>query len=384
MGKKMSLFLIMVVCISLENPLVFSGRKNFPNVIVDGRVELLGLIFRLAGNPEYNQCKIPSYKKDVETHFGRYKNHPAVKLARQLRKKRGISYDAVMSLAIHIKGPYTLLERVPFEPFPKELDKRWTTVEAREFLDNVRHFVKQTKFKEFFYKHKKLYETAVSRMKKVLHKHGHFNWFDHFFGLNPGANFTVILGMLNGGASYGVKIKPTGSGEKLYSVLGVWLKDEKGSPMFDRRVLPTVIHEFCHSYINPLVTQYESRLEKAGKTIFPYVAEDMKKMAYNNWKAMMSESLVRACVVRYLAVNNGPMAEKEQILIEIRNKFIWIEELSNLLKFYETRRGTYPNPDSFFPRIVDFFNKYSSSKKEKLAAIEKEKEKQWKPIKKKL
>ena len=54
---------------------------------VDPRVELMSLIFRLAGNNEYNQplSKSP-YSKEVDDHFGKFRDHKAVKFAQQLRK----------------------------------------------------------------------------------------------------------------------------------------------------------------------------------------------------------------------------------------------------------------------------------------------------------
>ena len=49
---------------------------------VDTRVELMSIIFRLAGNPEYNMPNSNSrYADEVEQHFGRLRNHPAVKYA---------------------------------------------------------------------------------------------------------------------------------------------------------------------------------------------------------------------------------------------------------------------------------------------------------------
>src|SRR5678816_4139586 len=65
-------------------------------VSVDPRVELLSLIFRLAGNPEYNRPRVDSYSHDVETHFEAFRDHPVVALASQLRNTRGVSYDACM------------------------------------------------------------------------------------------------------------------------------------------------------------------------------------------------------------------------------------------------------------------------------------------------
>jgi hypothetical protein len=45
-------------------------------VAVDPRVELLSIIFRLAGNQEYNRGAVASYNEDVDRWFGGRKNHP--------------------------------------------------------------------------------------------------------------------------------------------------------------------------------------------------------------------------------------------------------------------------------------------------------------------
>ena len=83
-------------------------------VVVDPRVELMSLIFRLAGNPEYNQANSASpYADDIETHFGQFRSHEVVKTARRLRRQRGVSYDAVMSMAVHLQDTTTLALRIP-------------------------------------------------------------------------------------------------------------------------------------------------------------------------------------------------------------------------------------------------------------------------------
>lgn len=330
------------------------------DVKADPRVELMSLIFRLAGKPEYSRGRVVSYNKDIDAHFAEYKDHSVVQIARKLWKTRGVSFDAVMSMAIHIKDADELQEKVPFAPRPKNLEKRWKIVEAREFLYAARRFVKETNFKHFIHQHQQLYNTTVSRLNKVLKEQARMDWFDTFFGRRPGARFFIVPGLLNGGHCYGVRVTLSDGSEELYCILGVWLIDKKGLPTFDSSVLSMVVHEFCHSYINPLVDKHESFLKKAGKTIFPYVAAAMKKQHYPDWKIMMYESLVRACVVRYIRAVNGAQAAKKQMLQEVKNKFLWIEQLSDLLGEYEAQRKEYPTFESFLPRIAAFFEKYAA------------------------
>jgi hypothetical protein len=364
--KKRFLFLILVLLIVI----VFQDRefadtktgKTSWQIKMDPRVELMSLIFHLAGNPEYNQVHVPSYQKAVHDYFGKFKNHPVVRFARKLRRTRGVSFDAVMNMAIHVTDPFTLQEKVPFTSRPRDLDNRWQIIEAREFLVLARDFVQQTRFKLFIDKYKKLYDTTVSRLQEVVQK-GHLDWFDTFFSHRPHASFTVVPGLLNNGCSYGVRVKLTDGSEELYCILGVWMRDNDGLPFFNNSVLPTVVHEFCHSYVNPLVDKHESPLKNAAQTIYPYVAQAMKEQHYMNWKIMMAESLVRACTIRYVLAVSGQEAAKKQILQEINNKFLWIEELSLLLEEYETQRKKYPSLDSFFPRITAFFDQFAQEMK---------------------
>jgi hypothetical protein len=352
----MSIFIFL-----LSRPFCGLGAQNEPVVQVDPRVELMSLIFRIAGNPEYNQNQLTFYIKDVEKHFKEHKNHDVVQLARRLRQTRGVSFDAVMSLAIHIEDINSMKERVPLEPTPKSWDIRWTVEDTRKFQEAARRFVRDSDFTSFIQEHEDFYRTAESRMEKVLEDFGVVSWFDSFFGAKPDASFTVLLGMMNGGACYGPRVVFPDGSEELYCVLGVWLKDRKGIPRFDKSVLPTVVHEFCHSYVNPLVNRHAGDLGKAGQRIFPSVADAMRRQAYPGWKTMMYESIVRGCVVRYRLASEGEAAAEQQIIYENTNRFFWIRGLSNLLGEYEASRSKYPNLDSFFPEIVKFFDHYAAS-----------------------
>ena len=344
-------------------------------VAVDPRVELISVIFRLAGNPEYSQGRVESYAKDVEKQFGAFRNHPAVELARKLRRTRGVSYDACMSMAVHLSDASKLEEKVPLDPWPESLDGRWGIDGAREFLLAARQFVKDTSFHEFIDAHRKLYELAESRARALLEKDGHLAWFDEFFGQRPQASFTVALGLLNGGSSYGPHCRTADGKEELFCILGVWKTDGQGLPAFDRDVLGTVVHEFCHSYTNAIVDRHEAQLKPAGEKIFPQVAPAMRSAGYGNWKTMIYESLVRACVVRYTQRHSGAEAARRAIQADKKKGFLWIEGLADLLGEYEAHRGQYATLEAFSPRLVAFFDQYARKSAEEAEALEKKRPK---------
>jgi hypothetical protein len=92
-------------------------------VQIDPRVELMSIVFRLAGNPEYNQSRVASYVADVDKHFGRIKGHAVVARIQSLRASRGISFNAPMSLAVYLADAENLGERVPLDPLPPRVDE---------------------------------------------------------------------------------------------------------------------------------------------------------------------------------------------------------------------------------------------------------------------
>jgi len=328
-------------------------------VTIDPRVELMSVIFHLAGNPEYNKCKSKPYMGNLNEHFAGHRDHPAVKMAKKMRETRGVSYDAVMGMAMHIEDINSCSEVVPFEPRPDTLDGRWRIGEAREFLGNCRDFVKETDFKAFLTKNQSQYDTAVARLQQLIDTEANLNWFDEFFGSRDDVDFNLVISILNGPGSYGCRVRLEGR-TKIYSVLGAWRIDWLGfgNPTFSPNVVGTVVHEFGHSYCNPLVEKNMKDFRSFGEKYFPRVEKQMNGQAYASWQTMMRESLVRACEVRYAMANDGREQAEQRANYHISRGFHWTKELSELLGQYEKQRDKYQTLDAFMPEIVKLFQNY--------------------------
>lgn len=322
-------------------------------VSVDPRVELVCVVFRLAGHWEYNQARVKGYAADVDTHFAPVRDHAVVKRARDLLRTRGIAYDACMSLAIHLDDAATLGERVPFEPLPEGLDPRWTPEDARAFVDELRDFAKAGKFAEFVEAHQELYAETTRRMETLIAKDVKLAWFRDFFGDRPGASFRVAIGMLNGPMNYGTRCRLEDGSEELHAILGAGSVDREGLPAFGSEMVETLVHEFAHSYVNPIVKAHLDALRPAGEKLFAGVAEQMRRQAYGKWETMLCETLVRACVIRYLRANDRGLDALRRMAEDQFRGFRWVGRVADALKAYEKDRATYPTLDAFVPRIVE-------------------------------
>ena len=324
------------------------------DVRVDPRVELLSVIFRLAGHPEYNKAFVASYAKQVDAHFGEFKDHAVVTLARRLRAARGVSFDAPMSLAVHLSDPPALTPRIPLSPPPAGLDGRWRPDELREFLVEARDFATRSRFAAFMGTHKDLHALAARRLGQTVRRHAHLEWFDNYFGAPPGADFRVVVSILNGPSCYGSRFID-GERSEYYCILGVWMQDADHRPVFPDGVVPTIVHEFCHSYVNPVVDRHAAAFEGPARRMFAQVRGAMRRQAYNNPRTFVYESLVRAAVVRHRRQHEGALAAFAEISAQQARGFLWTRVLCERLTEYERDRKRYPTLDAFAPRLVECF-----------------------------
>jgi hypothetical protein len=224
--------------------------------------------------------------------------------------------------------------------------------------------VKDSSFRQFVEQHRELYETAESRLRELMGQEAHLEWFGDYFGARPRATFTVVPALLNGGSCYGPHSRDAAGNEELFCILGVWETDWHGLPAFRRNMLDTVIHEFCHSYANAIVDRHSAELQPAGQLLFEGVADQMRSQAYGEPATMLRESLVRACVIRYLRQYSGEPAAQRAIRDEKKRGFLWMEELTATLGDYESQREQYPTLEKFAPRLVVFFKDYAGKFKD--------------------
>lgn len=322
---------------------------------VDPRVELLSILFKLAGNPEYSQGRVPSYEKAIAAHFAPFREHEAVRLARELRQTGGVSYDAVMNMAVHLSDVDSLDERVPFDQAGSKLDARWKGAQARRFVAAARRFARDSKFNQFFESQSGLYSLTGQRLRAFVAANADLEWFNRFFGRKSTARLIIVPGMANGGASYGASLTAADGVDELYAIPGVWNVDSDGQPVFAGDWANTLVHEFVHSYANPLIERYAKALAASGEKLYQPLRAEMTAQAYGNGETLLKESLVRASTARYVLEHQGPEALERAIREEHGRSFLWTRNLTALLGEYAADRTSYPDMEKFMPRLISFF-----------------------------
>lgn len=350
-------FLLLPFCCSVA----LSQKKVESSV--DERVEIVSIIFRLAGNPEYNMKFAKNYCNDIHSYFDKYKNDPVINFAKELSEQKNMGFSRVMFLAVHLQfkeGKFFLIKESE-----SNLLGKWDTEDAAKFVVLLNKFYRVSKFNTFFSQHKNTYLQATTQFDRSVTEFDQ-NWYLDYYGDHE-VDYKVVVGLGNGGANYGPSVTPLGQTRLVYAIMGSWTFNEDGKALFpEEEYLPYLIHEFNHSFIDHLLEDksIEASLTTSGEILLSNRKNEMKLEGYEDWHSVINESLVRASVVRYM-IGHGQSNEavEQEIEKQIKKGFSWTRELVSLLGQYESSRSKYPTFKSFYPQLTSFFDKSANTLK---------------------
>jgi Domain of unknown function (DUF4932)/Bacterial Ig-like domain len=347
---KKFLFAIIISCSSLP---AFSVALPAPKI--DERVELLSIVFRLAGNEEYNSTENTAYVNAIHSHFDKFSTHPLIAYVKQIRDSSGIAYDRVMSMAVALQWP----SLDPIISFEKQIpDKLWKLQEANRFVALLKQFSKDAAYADFFKAQTDRYRLAESRFNPLFNQLD-VSWFNRFYGQSTTESFNIIISLGNGRGNYGPHLNTPDGQRNAYAIIGAGTFDSAGDPEFKPvYYLPTLIHEFNHSFVNQLGEKFKDSLEKSCTVIYEKDSVRMNKQHYKEWLSMFNEALVRASVILYLREHaTDTLAADKELKSQLALGFFWMGDLVKLLRSYENDRKTYPTLESFMPNIVSLYKK---------------------------
>lgn len=331
---------------------------------VDLRVEMLSIIFRLAGNPEYNMKFAKNYVADIHAYFDSYKNEPVVNFAKELSGQKNMGFSKVMFLAVHLK--FQKDQFILIKESESNLIGKWDDQDIPKFIKLLNNFYHKTKFQTFFNAHQQQYHAAINTFDQAVDAFDQ-QWYLDYYG-DKEVSYSVYLGLGDGGANYGPSVTPINQKRLVYAIMGSWTFDQSGNPQFPKDIYLTyLIHEFNHSFVDHILEenmQIDALLKTSGMQLLQTKKDDMKKEGYEDWHSLINESLVRASVVRYMIDHKNTEQEIEEEIQKQQTKgFTWIRNLVSLLGQYESSRQQYPTFKSFYPKLITFFKEEAQKTK---------------------
>jgi hypothetical protein len=315
---------------------------------------LLGIVFCLAGAKEC-QCKIKEYSDAIKEYFGQFKNHPVIVAAQIARFTRNIGHNAVSDYGIHIsiENGHVVVSDENSDKTLERMDFRWTPKVVRHFAKLLDDFYVESRFHEFFESHREMYQKAEEKIKVISDKID-YSWFEKFFNANS-EHFHIIIRTTAASAGCGVTCRFKDGHDEPFCVV---TNNGPDAHYHEDDVISLIIHEFNHSFCNPLIEKYLDELKPAAQRVFPFVADSLAPRGYSEPQFMWNEYLVCACEIRYLLTHDMKDEGNRRIQFYRGVGFLWIEELVELLGRYEKERDKYPTLDDFMPEIVKMQNAF--------------------------
>ena len=282
--------------------------------MVDERFELIAVICRLAGRPEYSSPDFGAYNtdyhKNVAETFAQFAEHEAVMYAKQIAHI--LHYDKAFKFAVHItkvSGVFVFIDDINslFVTWGEETG--WDEETANEFLRLYNKFYVDTNYAEFYDSHRTLFEEATEKFIEGFYKHIDFSWFGKYVDIS---NLRCIYSLSSG--NYGATVNDT----IIYSLV------HGGTP--------PIIHEFCHSFANPLADRWYNENPEFKKWCDDSV--NLQKLPfYSDGLVMAFEYVTRAYDILYGVQHGENLDERlsKERDYKYKDSFKYIKEVYDMI-----------------------------------------------------
>lgn len=338
--------------IPLEDEIVLNSDLI---VKVDQRIELLSVVqhFTTWANQRHTRYE-SRYKVEVQKYFERFSNHKAIQLSQELTNS-GFSYDAPPNFVLYHSNPPEFEQVTEYSDYL--VDRAGSTSKLVNFANELRNFAVETDFVSFIENQKAYFRKIENDIKRTIGDMDYIEIIENYYGSQQNS-YNVVPASLFHNGGYGALIESV-DGINIYNIAGP-VSSSQGIPSFgsESTFQYVLLHEFSHSFVNPLTEEYKIEVNNFSE-LFEPIRSQMENMAYGRWETCVNEHLVRTNVARFFNQLQG-VEEKDEILQNEYDKgFIYIYGLDSLMQRYEADRVVYPSYTDFYPKILEYFSSIS-------------------------
>ncbi len=264
---------------------------------VDYYVELLGVLSILCDDQEKicdagAICCNEHYVKEVQAFFKETDYKPLTLLLEQFSDEYNFNFDAPVNLMLLLSNDALIDRNALFyqrKPIPYAL--------FDSFLDMLHTFEHNSGFNKFYNDHMPVYETLVSHFIADYSMYNSHEFLLSTLDLpsNHVYHVNLMLGITN--ANYGVHI-----GNTIYANLCPYSKTRYGdlpdysySPIYYSTL---IAHEFAHSFINPITSEYSSEISRIDPQKYDGVLDE--HYYGDSVETLINETVIRAIECMYV------------------------------------------------------------------------------------
>lgn len=329
------------------------AQKSLLNISIDNRIETL---YSVAYLDKYflvnNHANV--YKNTIDEKLGTLKNHRAVILFDTISKKYNFSYYRPVEWILQYS------EFPEFKKVKRKSDENDETVTngkddlLEEFRTELIKFNQDSLFQKYLKATKPLNEKVI---KKVLEsKTIKFlpDYLEEYYGTKL-SSYNLILSPFLHSGGYNSEIINEKGEKEVYAIIG-----PNGEidflPHFDKDYLETdmILHEFGHSFVNPLTRKFEKEIQSLKNKYYDEkLIKNGRHQGYGLWEYVFNEILLRSIVINITRSKFGNQKANELLEFEKSIGFDMVEIICEKLKIYEKNRRKYKNFETFLPILIN-------------------------------
>lgn len=338
------------------SPSPLSRPCGMLDISIDPRIELLAVIQYLSGSQMVSRDE-DGYAGAIDAWFAGHCDHPVLELLPAM-EELGFSYDLpVVSFLEYESLPLELKSSRTDAHYSSMNARRWEEISRKAdwdaLLPLVNDFYKVSDFAGFYLTQRERFERMVDGAYAVLS--GREDMIAHladWYGDNLDS-YNFLISPLQGGNGYGPSLINASGGTDAYCVMNFGAGQDSASTF--KNLAYMIFHEFSHSYVNPLIDDHYSELEKAEE-LFEPIAKKMASQAYGSWWICLAEHFVRAAETRLLYSFFKDESILQSTARQTSRGFIYIDHVIQSLAAYERAREAHGiGFRDYFPELVQEF-----------------------------
>lgn len=322
------------------------GVKERLSVRLDPGIELLGVLDGPAPLPH-------PYAKAVAKAFSPFMDHPAFALNAKVAAED--PDGARRKDALLRRGAPPELAFDETMGANRGEDERSGALEP--WLAAARDFARASRFMDGFAERERLLLKELDELRARAKAADHLAKLERYTGEAYEGRYDLVASPLcrDGGVLNRVWTRDDGSG-LIVSLVKLEKARGGGTTFVDPDLDACVWHELAHGVLDLTVNLYDYERQEVPLDLGPALSRNCR-----NWLHGLREHLVRAVMIRLVALDRGEKAARKQYAEEGFSKKPHLKAFLDLLGEYERSREEFPALSDFYPRLVAAFPKPSAS-----------------------
>lgn len=343
--NKIYIFLLIFFFISGKS----YSQKSKLNIKIDDKIETLYSIAFLNNyfliGPHDN-----FHKRKLKKEFIGLKEHRAVKLFDSLVNTSSFSGDKILKWVMQFDSfPNLTPIKSPTEPITYSTNDDLLFEFKKEFLK----FHNDASFQKFLNQVSSINQKVINQVNKSKTINELPFYLEEYYG-NKLNSYNLILSPFLHTGGFNVEMVLLNKQKEISSIIG-----PNGEidfiPYFDKDYMETdmILHEFGHSFVNPISDQYLEEIEPLkDKYYTKELRETGNKNGYDEWRYVFNEIVLRATTIKITEKYFGKMKSEDNLREEISSGFGMVNDVVKILEEYENNRKKYPTFDMFYPVLI--------------------------------